>query len=149
MLKKKLLTLNIVLASSGSDTLWMRMAKLKVLVRKMGLSTGSTGLSLMWNRVAVWSKPRYLETVSINTLWASYKTAYMLVNWWRNLTLLKPQLGKGFQVLSSFSLLPSLLFFQKTGLIFLLLKLECKKKQDNKHHEHFCSYIYKQTVCFM
>lgn len=53
-----LLTLNIVLASSGRDTLWIRIAKLKALVRKMGLSTGSTGLSLMWNNVAVWSKPR-------------------------------------------------------------------------------------------
>lgn len=42
-------------------------------------------------------------------------------------TLLKPQLDKGFQVLSSSFLLPSLLFFQKTGPIFLLLKLETKK----------------------
>lgn len=47
-------------------------------------------------------------------------------------TLLKPQLDKGFQVLSSSFLLPSLLFFQKTGPIFLLLKLETKK---------FCCYI--------
>lgn len=53
-----LLTLNIVLASSGRDTLCIRIAKLKAFVRKMGLSTGSTGLSLMWNNVAVWSKPR-------------------------------------------------------------------------------------------
>lgn len=51
-------TLNMVLASSGRDTLCIRMAKLKAFVRKMGLSTGSTGLSLMWNNVAVWSKPK-------------------------------------------------------------------------------------------
>lgn len=51
-------TLNMVLASSGRDTLCIRIAKLNVFVRKMGLSTGSTGLSLIWNNVAVWSKPK-------------------------------------------------------------------------------------------
>lgn len=57
---KQLLTKNMVLASSGRDTSWMRMAKWKVLVRWMGLTTGSSTLSLMWNNVTVWSNPKYL-----------------------------------------------------------------------------------------
>jgi hypothetical protein len=51
----------MVLASSGRDTSWMRMAKWKVLVRWMGLTTGSSTLSLMWNNVTVWSNPKYLS----------------------------------------------------------------------------------------
>ena len=36
------------------------MAKWKVLVRWMGFTTGSVTLSLMWNKVTVWSNPKYL-----------------------------------------------------------------------------------------